>query len=101
MAVVSDITYIPIDEGWLYLAMIKDLCTKQIVGYAFSDRIDTNLTLAALDMAVRRYRPLKGLIFRSDRGVQYAARSFRRCLTEFGSCQSMSCKGDPLRQRRR
>ena len=45
---VGDITYIPTGEGWLYCAVVKDLCTKQIVGYAFSDRIDTNLTLAAL-----------------------------------------------------
>ncbi|MFR3219000.1 MAG: IS3 family transposase [Ruthenibacterium lactatiformans] len=48
---VGDITYIPTGEGWLYCAVVKDLCTKQIVGYAFSDRIDTNLTLAALGIA--------------------------------------------------
>ena len=54
---VGDITYIPTGEGWLYCAVVKDLCTKQIVGYAFSDRIDTNLTLAALGMAVRRLCP--------------------------------------------
>ena len=60
---VGDITYIPTDEGWLYLAIVKDLCTRKIVGYAFSDRIDTQLTLAALDMAYRRRRPPKGLIF--------------------------------------
>ena len=71
---VGDITYIPTGEGWLYCAVVKDLCTKQIVGYAFSDRIDTNLTLAALGMAVRRRKPLPGLIFHSDRGVQYALR---------------------------
>ncbi len=46
----GDITYIPTGEGWLYLAIVKDLCTRKIVGYAFSDRIDTHLTLAALDM---------------------------------------------------
>ena len=75
---VGDITYIPTDEGWLYLAIVKDLCLKKIVGYAFSDRIDTELTLAALDMAYRRRRPLKGLIFHSDRGVQYAAQGLPR-----------------------
>ena len=68
---VGDMTYIPTGEGWLYCAVVKDLCTKQIVVYAFSDRIDTNLTLAALCMAVRRRKPLPGLIFHSDRGVQY------------------------------
>ena len=47
---VGDITYIPTGEGWLYLAIVKDLCTRKIVGYAFSDKIDTRLTLAALDM---------------------------------------------------
>ena len=92
---VGDITYIPTDEGWLYLATVKDLCTKQIVGYAFSDRIDTNLTLAALDAAVRRRHPAPGLIFHSDRGVQYAARAYRLRLANLGICQSMSRKGDP------
>ena len=69
---VGDITYIPTGEGWLYLAIVKDLCTRKIVGYAFSDKIDTRLTLAALDMAYRRRKPAQGLIFHSDRGVQYA-----------------------------
>ena len=92
---VGDITYIPTAQGWLYLAAVKDLCTKKVVGYAFSDRIDTQLTLAALDMAVGRERPGKGLIFHSDRGVQYAASAYRDRLTELGLRQSMSRKGDP------
>ena len=92
---VGDITYIPTDEGWLYLAIVKALCTKQVVGYAFSDRIDTNLTLAALRMAIRRKRPAAGLIFRSDRGVQYAASAFRNELLKHGVRQSMSRRGDP------
>lgn len=92
---VGDITYIPTDEGWLYLAAVKDLCTKQVVGYAFSDRIDTNLTLAALDMAARRRHPSPGTIFHSDRGVQYAALPYRQRLTALGIRQSMSRKGDP------
>lgn len=54
---VGDITYIPTGKRWLYLAIVKDLCTRKIVGYAFSDRIDTRLTVAALDMAYRRRRP--------------------------------------------
>ena len=74
----------------------KDLCTKQIVGYAFSDRIDTNLTLAALGMAVRRRKPLPGLIFHSDRGVQYAAYAYRQRLASLGIRQSMSRKGRSL-----
>ena len=56
---VGDITYIPTGQGWLYLAIVKDLCTKKVVGYAFSNRIDTALTLAALRMAVRRERPAR------------------------------------------
>lgn len=92
---VGDITYIPTGEGWLYCAVVKDLCTKQIVGYAFSDRIDTNLTLAALCMAVRRRKPLPGLIFHSDRGVQYAAYAYRQRLASLDIRQSMSRKGDP------
>ena len=92
---VGDITYIPTGEGWLYLAIVKDLCTRKIVGYAFSDRIDTQLTLAALDMAYRRRRPGKGLIFHSDRGVQYAAKAYRERLEACGIQQSMSRRGDP------
>ena len=64
------------------------------MGYAFSSRIDTQLTLSALDMAVRRERPSPGLIFHSDRGVQYAAEAFR-WLAALGIRQSMSRKGDP------
>ena len=64
----------------MFLAIVKDLCTRKIVGYAFSDRIDTGLTLAALDMAYRRRKPARGLIFHSDRGVQYAARAYRERL---------------------
>ena len=55
------------------MAVVKDLCTRKIVGYSFSERIDTELTLSALEMAIRRECPSKGLIFHSDRGVQYAA----------------------------
>ena len=92
---VGDITYIPTGEGWLYLAIVKDLCTRKIVGYAFSDRIDTTLTLSALDMAVRREHPEKGLIFHSDRGVQYASTAYRQRLQALHIHGSMSRKGDP------
>ena len=92
---VSDITYIPTAEGWLYLSIVKDLCTRKMVGYAFSERIDTSLTLEALHLAVRRCKPPKGLIFHSDRGVQYASGAFRECLKSYGIRQSMSRKGDP------
>lgn len=92
---VGDITYIPTGEGWLYLAIVKDLCLKKVVGYAFSSHIDTNLALTALDMAVRRQKPQAGLIFHSDRGVQYASAAYRQALEAYGFRQSMSRKGDP------
>lgn len=66
-----------------------------MVGYAFSNRIDTALTLAALRMAVRRERPALGLMFHSDRGVQYAAAVYREKLEKLGFVQSMSRKGEP------
>jgi len=92
---VGDITYIRTEEGWLYMAVVKDLCTRKIVGYSFSERIDTELTLSALEMAIRRECPPKGLIFHSDRGVQYAATRYRDKLQQHGFRQSMSRKGDP------
>jgi transposase InsO family protein len=92
---VGDITYIPTGEGWLYLAIVKDLCTKKVVGYAMGDRIDTQLTLDALHMALRRQKPAPGLIFHSDRGVQYASAAYRAALERAGIRQSMSRKGDP------
>lgn len=92
---VSDITYIRTGQGWLYLAIIKDLCTCKVVGYALSARIDTTLILEALDMALRRQRPSPGLIFHSDRGIQYASARFRAALAAAGFRQSMSRKGDP------
>lgn len=92
---VGDITYIPTDEGWLYAAIVKDLCLKKIVGYAFSSRIDTRLTVSALEMAVRRQKPQSDLIFHSDRGVQYASTQYRETLAKYNITQSMSKKGDP------
>lgn len=92
---VGDITYIPTGEGWLYLAIVKDLCSKKVVGYAYGDRIDTQLTLDALNMAVRRQKPKSDLIFHSDRGVQYASHAYRAALERHGIRQSMSRKGDP------
>ena len=91
---VSDITYIPTDEGWLYTSVIKDLCTKKIVGYAFSHNLDASLAVNALEMAVHRERPASGLIFHSDRGIQYASLLFRQTLSRYSITQSMSRKGD-------
>ena len=92
---VSDITYIRTGEGWLYLAIIKDLCTCKVVGYAWSTRINTDLVLEAFYMALRRQKPAPGLTFHSDRGIQYASIRFRQALLHAGCLQSMSRKGDP------
>lgn len=92
---VGDITYIPTDEGWLYAVIVKDLCLKKIVGYSFSSRIDTSLTVSALEMAVSRQKPQDNLIFHSDRGVQYASAGYREALSKHHMTQCMSRKGDP------
>ncbi|MFV0352516.1 MAG: DDE-type integrase/transposase/recombinase, partial [Oscillospiraceae bacterium] len=68
---------------------------KQIVGYAFSERIDAALVCQALHMAARRHRPPKGLIHHSDRGVQYACNAYQQALTQYHMVPSMSRKGDP------
>ena len=92
---VGDITYIKTAQGWLYLAIVKDLCTKKVVGYAFSKRIDSNLVCEALKMAINRQNPPHNLIFHSDRGSQYSSYDFRKLLSLHHIHQSMSRKGNP------
>ena len=77
------------------MAIVKDLCDKKIVGYAFSERIDTNLTLTALNMTISRRKPGIGLIFHSDGDIQYASTNYRERLKACHICQSMSRKGAP------
>jgi len=91
---VTDITYIPTHEGWLYLAGIKDLHTCEIVGYALGERMTKELVSRALFGAVAHQRPLPGLIHHSDRGSQYCAYDYRRLLDQFGMQCSMSRKGN-------
>ena len=91
---VTDITYIPTHEGWLYLAGIKDLHTCEIVGYALGDRMTKELAARALFGAVAHHRPAPGLIHHSDRGSQYCAHDYRRLLNQFGMRCSMSRKGN-------
>ena len=91
---VGDITYIPTLEGWLYLAAIEDLYHKKVVGWALDSRMTKELTLRAIDQAIVRERPIKGLIFHSDRGSQYAAYDYQNKLRDNGIRQSMSAKGD-------
>lgn len=91
---VGDITYIRTGQGWLYLAAVLDLHTRKIVGWSMSPFIDTELVLGALQMALGRERPGHGLLFHSDRGVQYASSDYRRALQEAGLVASMSRKGN-------
>ena len=91
---VTDITYVATDEGWLYLAGIKDLFNGELVGYAMSDRMTTTLVSQALFRAVAAKRPAKGLIHHSDRGSQYCSHAYRKQLQQFGMQASMSRKGD-------
>jgi transposase InsO family protein len=91
---VGDITYLPTAEGWLYLAVLLDLCSKAVVGWAMSEELDASIALAALRMALERRRPASGLVHHSDRGVQYASESYRRALAANGLVPSMSRKGN-------
>lgn len=91
---VTDITYIPTGEGWLYLAVILDLCSRFAVGWAMSERITDDLTLGALDMALARRRPAPGLLHHSDRGSQYASGDYPRALAQHGIVCSMSRRGN-------
>lgn len=91
---VADITYIPTTEGWLYLAGVLDLHSRRIVGWAMSPSIDSALVLSALSMATLHRQPPSGLLFHSDRGVQYAAASFRAALADAGFVASMSRRGN-------
>ena len=90
----SDITYISTNEGWLYLAGHKDMCTREIVGYAMSARMTKNLVSQSLFRAIAAKRPVHGLIHHSDRGSQYCALEFRKLLVQFGMRASMSGKGN-------
>jgi len=90
----SDITYIPTEEGWLYLAGHKDIFTGEIVGYAMSSRITKTLVSQSLFRAVTAKRPGSGLIHHSDRGRQYCAHEYRKLLDQFRMRVSMSRKGD-------
>jgi len=92
----ADLSYLPTDEGWLYLAAIKDMATRQIVGWSMADHLRAGLCVDALVMALQRYRPPEGLIHHSDRGVQYAAEPYRQVLERHGITQSMSRRGNCL-----
>lgn len=91
---VADVTCIPTAEGWLYLAGVLDLFSRQLVGWAMSDRNDTALVLAAWNMAREHRRPPGGLLFHSDRGSNYASSDFRAALQRANVVASMSRAGN-------
>lgn len=91
---VGDISYIPTQEGWLYLAVLLDLYARRVVGWSMRDRLKDELTVAALDMALKRRRPPANLLHHSDRGSQYASQTYRKRLRRHGLCPSMSRVGN-------
>ena len=91
---VGDITYIPTREGWLYLAVVIDLFSRAVVGWAMGSRMTADLVNDAMLMAIWKRKPAKGLIFHSDRGSQYASDDYRKILKTYGVVASMSRKGD-------
>ncbi len=91
---VSDITYVPTDEGWLYLAGHKDLFNGGIVGYAMGEQLTRNLISQSLLRAVTTKRPEEGLLHHSDRGSQYCSHEYRGLLGQFGLEASMSGSGN-------
>jgi transposase InsO family protein len=89
-----DITYIPTDQGFLYLAAVIDLCSRRIVGWSMAGHLRATLCMDALEMAVLHRRPDAGLLHHSDRGVQYACEDYRGLLDRHGIEASMSRRGD-------
>ena len=90
----SDITYVPTEQGWLFLAVVMDLFSRRIVGWSMSHRIDSRLVLCALEMALAARDPAPGLLHHSDRGLQYTCEEHRQVLEQRGIVASMSRRGD-------
>ena len=91
---VGDITYIPTASGWLYLAVVIDLCSRRIIGWSLANHLRSELVVAALAQALQT-RPGRGTIFHSDRGSQYGSTAFRQVLAAAGLRQSMSARANP------
>ena len=91
---VSDFTYLPTREGWLFLAVVLDLASRRVVGWAVRETMETELVLAALHAALADRRPAPGLVHHADRGSQYASGAYRALLAQHGAVASMSAKGD-------
>ncbi len=92
----GDITYVPTQEGWLYLAILLDVHSRRVVGWAMADHLRTELALDALAMAFRTRRPTPGLVHHTDRGCQYTAAAYREALAARDVTASMSRSGNCL-----
>ena len=90
----SDITYLPTSEGWLYLAVVLDVFSRRIIGWGFSTGLESRLVVSAFDMACQSRKPSDGLVFHSDRGLHIARLEFRQTLARLEVVQSMSRRGD-------
>jgi transposase InsO family protein len=90
----ADLTYLRTGAGWLYLAIVLDLCSRKVVGWAVDSRLDRQLVLTALDRALARRVPAPGLLHHSDRGSQYASADYQSRLQAAGIIGSMSRRGD-------
>lgn len=91
----GDITFIPTASGWIYLAVIIDLCSRKIIGWALADNLRSELVSNALQQALSSRHTTAGIIFHSDRGSQYASAAYRQILTRAGMRQSMSARANP------
>ncbi len=91
----GDITFIPTTSGWLYLAVVIDLCSRRIVGWALADHLRADLVTEAFRQGYQSRHPQPGFIFHSDRGSQYGSRLFRAQLAQAGALQSMSARANP------
>jgi putative transposase len=92
---VADLTYIRLQREFVYLAVLLDAFSRRVVGWALGQRLEDELTLRALGMALERRQPAPGLVHHSDRGVQYASRQYTELLQAHGVVISMSRKGNP------
>ncbi len=91
----GDITYIPTVDGWLYLAIVIDLCSRRVVGWALADHMRSELVIEALEQALGSTEKVAGRIFHSDRGSQYGSKAYRKLLRDHGILQSMSARANP------
>jgi putative transposase len=91
----GDITYIPTTAGWLYLAVVIDLCSRKIIGWSLADHLRAELVVDALRQAIASRGTTQKPIFHSDRGSQYGSAAFREILRRSGIRQSMSARANP------